>query len=81
MLSRTATDNVYDKDSCLLLQPMSVSREELVRETRIAFRRIISAVRRGWQSGDKNDSMLFMTYPSHLMDYCVIWIVSLFHHV
>ena len=53
ILSRTATDAAVTNESCLLLQPLPISHDQLVSETKKAFRPILSALRRGWSPDDK----------------------------
>jgi len=49
LLSRSAPSVcVSEETDCLLIQPLPVKREDLIRETRKYFASILSALRRGW---------------------------------
>ena len=53
-LSRKAQDtDELNKDGCLLVQPLSIQRGELIRNTRSYFSSLISALRRGWKESEK----------------------------
>ena len=53
-LSRKAQDtDESNKNGCLLVQPLPIQREELIRDTVSYFSSLVSALRRGWKESEK----------------------------
>ena len=58
-----------NKDGCLLVQPLPIQREKLIRDTRSYFSSLISAQRRGWKESEKTTIFFILFTTRRIIFY------------